>query len=395
MDGGPESIIDVFDPEFQRDPHSAFRAARQRGRIVHDAFGHVILLNIDDFEAVGLDERFRGFQGQFQEMFGISDGPAYEWLDGQLLFLDPPEHTRIRKLVSRAFTPRRVAELAPRILATVDELLDAIIEAGEADFLSKFAAPLPLITICQLLGVPREDWPLLRSWGAHLLPNKPSEVPASDLAVAEFRDYLRELIADRRTRPRDDLVSALVDAGDDERLTTDELWNLLMTLLFAGHDTTMNLLCNSLYLLLTNPEQLAYLREDMTGRIDATVEECLRYEPPVSGNGRQAAADVEVNGIAFQAGQVIRLMPIAVNRDPIRFQNPDIFDIRRAPNRHVAFGMGIHFCLGAPLARQEARIAIPRLFERIKTISITSDEVHWAATRGRSLEALPIQVDRA
>jgi len=383
-------VIDVFDETFQRDPYPVFAAARRHGRIAHDTFGSIILLHIKDFEDVAADKRFGAFGDRLPRMLGASDGPTYDWLANCVMFLDPPDHTRLRGLVRREFTARRLAVLHEQIAQTTDSLLDAVAGAGEMEVIEDFAAQLPLITICQLVGMPAADAPRLRGWSDHLLANNSAEVPRADRAITEFRDYLLDLIRARRRDPGDDLVSALTVAEANDQLCTDELWNLIMKLVFAGNDTTMGLLANAVYLLLRHPDQLAALAEHPEARIAAAVEEFLRFEPPVSGNGRIALTDVQLGDLAIGAGQALRLMPTAVNRDPERFDDPDTFDLARSPNRHVAFGYGAHLCLGATLARMEAQIAIPKLIARLKNLQLATPDIRWAATRGRTLERLPV-----
>jgi cytochrome P450 len=383
--------IDVFDEGFQRDPYPAFARARSVGPIARDTFGNLVVLHIEDYEAVSTDPRFRSYGDSLPIMLGATSGPTYDWLAGSLLFLDPPDHTRIRGLVRREFTPRRLAALRPTIAATTDRLLDAVAAAGQMEVIGDFASQLPLLTICRLMGMPTQDWRLLRDWSARLLPNHPREVPASDQAVSEFRDYLAQLIRDRRRNGGDDLVSALVAAEHDDELCHDELWVMLMLLVFAGNDTTMGLLANAVYLLLTHPEQAAVLAADPDERIAAAGEEFLRFEPPVSGNGRIAREDLVLRDVEIEAGQIVRLMPTAVNRDPRRFVDPDRFDITRSPNRHGAFGYGMHLCLGATLARLEAQVALPRLWERLDGLALAGDGIRWAPTRGRTLESLPVR----
>jgi pimeloyl-[acyl-carrier protein] synthase len=385
-----ESVVDVFDEEFQRNPYGVLREARTRARCARDPFGSLILLRADDFEAVASDGRFGAFGDRLARMLGLEAGPAYDWLAGSLMFLDPPDHTRLRGFARKEFTPRRVAALQNAILATTDQLLDAVLPHTEMEFIGEFASRLPLITICQLLGVPTSDWALLRDWSAQLLPNNPNQVPTADRAVTEFRDYVEALIRQRRRSPSEDLVSALTAAASDGKLTPDELWILITLLVFAGNDTTMGLLANSVYLLVSHPDQLKLVKDQPETYIDTAIEEFLRFEPPVSGNGRIARQDVQLGDLTIAAGQELRLMPVAVNRDPLRFAEPDVFDIQRSPNRHMSFGWGPHLCLGATLARAEARIAIPRVLKRLDDIELATPRAIWAATRGRTLESLPL-----
>jgi cytochrome P450 len=251
-----EPVVDVFGEEFQRNPYGVLREARARARCARDPFGSLILLRADDFEAVASDGRFGAFGDRLARMLGLEAGPGYDWLAGSLMFLDPPDHTRLRGFARKEFTPRRVAALRNAILATTDHLL--------------------------------------RDWSAQLLPDNPTQVPAADRAVTEFCDYVEALIRERRRSPSEDLVSALTAAASDGKLTPDELWILITLLVFAGNDTTMGLLANSVYLLVAHPDQLKLLKDQPETYIDTAIEEFLRFEPPVSGNGRIARQDVQL-----------------------------------------------------------------------------------------------------
>ena len=384
-----ELVIDIFADSFRRDPYDTIRQAREKAPVARDPFGSLILLRIEDFETVATDGRFSAFGDRLAQMLGLAPGPAFDWLAGSLMFLDPPDHARIRGLVRKEFTPRRVAELEPAIAATTGRLLDAAQPAGAMEFVADFASQLPLITICQLLGMPTTDWPLLRDWSARLLPNHPGEAARADQAAGEFRAYVQDVIAERRRRPGRDLISALAGATGTGQLSDDELWILIVLLVFAGNDTTMGLLANAVYLLLRHPDQLRLVRAQPDRYIDTAIEEVLRFEPPVSGDGRIAREDVQLGDLAIPAGQLLRLMPTAVNRDPARFADPGRFDIGRRPNKHMSFGWGMHLCLGATLARAEARIAIPQILNRLGDLELAG-EITWAATRGRTLESLPL-----
>ncbi len=395
MSVAEEVVIDIFDDAFQRAPYDTIRRAREQARVARDPFGSMILLRIEDFEAVATDGRFSAFGDQLAQMLGLEPGPAYDWLAGSLMFLDPPDHTRIRGLVRKEFTPRRVAELEPAILATTDRLLDAVLPSGGMEFIEAFASQLPLITVCQLLGVPTTDWRLLRDWSACLLPNHPGEAPRADRAAREFRDYVQDLIHQRRRRSAGDLVTALAGATGAGQLSDDELWILIVLLVFAGNDTTMGLLANAIYLLLRHPDQLRLVRTDPERSGGPALEAILRVEPPGSGGGRLGRAVGVPVDHGVVAGQMLRLMPTAVNRDPARFTDPDVFDIQRFPDKHMSFGWGMHLCLGATLARAEARIAIPRILARLDDLELTTADAAWAATRGRTLESLPLAFSSA
>ncbi|NUK86735.1 cytochrome P450 family protein [Streptomyces lunaelactis] len=288
-----------------------------------------------------------------------------------LLVLDPPDHTRLRRLVAREFTARRVEGLRPRIQQITDGLLDAMLPAGHGDLVDALAFPLPIIVICELLGVPAADREAFRKWSNEVVA--PTGVAAEESAIHELAAYLNELIEDKRCAgPTDDLLSALIRtrAEDDDRLSAAELRALAYLLLIAGHETTVNLISNGVRALLAHPGQLAALRADF-GLLDGTIEEMLRYDGPVeTGTVRFTAAPVPVGDTVIPAGEAGLVGIAAGDHDPDRYPSPDRFDIRRDTQGHLAFGHGIHYCLGAPLARLEARIALRSLLERCPDLAL-------------------------
>ncbi|AVZ76170.1 cytochrome P450 [Streptomyces lunaelactis] len=288
-----------------------------------------------------------------------------------LLVLDPPDHTRLRRLVAREFTARRVEGLRPRIQQITDGLLDAMLPAGHGDLVDALAFPLPIIVICELLGVPAADREAFRKWSNEVVA--PTGVAAEESAIHELAAYLNELIEDKRCAgPTDDLLSALIRtrAEDDDRLSAAELRALAYLLLIAGHETTVNLISNGVRALLAHPGQLAALRADF-GLLDGTIEEMLRYDGPVeTGTVRFTAAPVPVGDTVIPAGEAVLVGIAAGDHDPDRYPSPDRFDIRRDTQGHLAFGHGIHYCLGAPLARLEARIALRSLLERCPDLAL-------------------------
>jgi len=293
------------------------------------------------------------------------------------LSLDPPNHTRLRRLVSKAFTPRTVARLEPRIRAITSDLLTAAAAAGQMEVVSQLAYPLPVRIISELLGVPVEDHPRFAGWSARLahslqpdfgLDQAAAIAKAEAAAVAsdEFADYFRELIAIRRARPADDLLSEMIAAEDNgERLTEDELIATCVLLLVAGHETTVGLISNAILALLRHPDQLALLRQD-PGLAAGAVEETLRYDAPVQMTARVARGGMQIGPVAAPDGALVLLLLAATGRDPLVFDEPDTFDIRRGAISHLAFAAGSHFCLGAPLARLEATIALESFARRIQ-----------------------------
>jgi cytochrome P450 len=332
----------------------------------------------------------------FREMQGID--PATE-RQPSMLFRDPPDHTRLRGLVTKAFTAKRIEDLRPRMERIVDDLLDAAFARGEMDVVADLAYPLPVTVICEMLGVPKEDHQRFHAWSADLVvtldPMVPPEVMARAMAAGEaFDSYLADLIAKRRRDPRDDLLSALIAAEEEGgRLSQDELLTQLVLLLVAGHETTVNLISNGTLALLHHRDQLDRLRDD-PGLIRPGVEELLRYYPPVQLTGRIPLEDVEIGGVHVRRGQQVVALVGAANRDPARFDDPARLDLTREPNRHLAFGGGIHRCLGAALARAEGQVAIGALIRRTTSIEPVTDEPVWKATITlRGLAALPVVVE--
>lgn len=317
-----------------------------------------------------------------------------------MLTADPPEHTRLRKLVSRAFVPRRMQVLRPRIQQITDELIDSFPEQGEVN-LMEFAFSLPMRVICEFLGVPVEDRPQLHAWGTWLsgapYPDAESNEKLKD-ASENIERYLLDLLADRRANLGDDLVSILVRAADEEdRFTNDELVSTLVLLIIAGHKTTANLLGSGTHALLTHPDQLELLRQNPE-LAESAVEEFLRYESPVyRGTLRVAAEDMEIGGCPIPKESFVHLLMGSANRDPEAFDNADELDITRIANRHLAFGQGPHFCVGAPLSRLEGQIAFTTLLRRLPglRLAVPADQVEWLFdnSTSRGLVRLPVTYD--
>jgi cytochrome P450 len=306
---------------------------------------------------------------------------------GNFVRMDPPKHRKLRSLVSQAFTPRMVTGLAPRIAELTAELLDGLGGAKSFDLVDRLAYPLPVIVIAELLGIPVEDRGIFRQWAETLFSSnrQTTELRLDDAAlkalfdavaptIREMNSYLLAHIRRRRALHADDLTSALVSAEvDGERLDDQEIVGFVGLLLLAGHITTTALLGNSVLTLDEHPDMTAELRADPTG-IPAAIEEVLRYRSPFPRLARRAAGEVELGGYAIAANEIVILWVASANRDPAQFPEPDRFDIRRTPNPHLAFGHGIHFCLGAPLARLEAKIALGILLERYGEIALARDE---------------------
>ncbi|MEV6795017.1 cytochrome P450 [Streptomyces sp. NPDC051320] len=325
-----------------------------------------------------------------------------------LLNIDPPDHTRLRRLVSKAFTPRTVARFAPRVQELTDQLIDAFVEKGEADLIHEFAFPLPIYAICDLLGVPREDQDEFRDWAGMMLRHTKAGQgggPRGGVArsVKKMRSYLAELIHRKRENLGDDLISGLIRASDGgEHLTENEAAAMAFILLFAGFETTVNLIGNGVYALLRNPDQRARLQESLaageTELLATGVEELLRYDGPVElATWRFATERLTLGGQEVAEGDPVLVVLAAADRDPERFTEPDTLDLARVDNQHLGYGHGIHYCLGAPLARLEAQTALATLLRRLPDIRLAVDpaDLRW---RGglimRGLRTLPVEFDR-
>jgi pimeloyl-[acyl-carrier protein] synthase len=318
-----------------------------------------------------------------------------------MLFVDPPEHTRLRALVNKAFTPQAIAALTPRIQGIVQELLDQIPEPSHFDLIDTLAYPLPVIVMAELLGIPPQDRAQFKLWSDRraraLEPTiTPREIQEANRAAHEIDEYFRGVIKARRREPRDDLISTLVateEAGDT--LTQDELLVMLRLLLIAGNETTTNLIGNGMLALLRHPDQLQKLREH-PDLIDTAVEEMLRYDTTVQVDFRSALEDVEIGGQRITRGQGIMLLLGAANHDPEVFHAPEQFDITRREASHLSFGRGVHHCLGAPLARTEARLAFTGLLERFSDIRLLTEQPPFKDNVVlRGLQSLPISATPA
>jgi cytochrome P450 len=316
------------------------------------------------------------------------------------LFRDPPDHTRLRGLVSKAFTPKVVESLRPRTQQVVDELIDAALDAGEIDLVEAFAYPLPVRVICDLLGVPHEDHQRFKAWSEALARGldpdfllTPDVIEARSEAIMQFSQYFFELLAERRRAPGEDLLSRLVEAEDGGvTLNEGELLATCILLLVAGHETTVNLIGGGTLALLRNPDQWTRFRDDQSLTRSA-VEEMLRFVSPVQLTGRALLEDCEFGGVEFRAGDFAMLLLGSANRDPAAFEEPERFDIGRNPNPHLGFGFGIHHCLGAPLARMETQVALGALAERAPALALATDEVTYRTTVVlRGPESLPVSM---
>lgn len=341
---------------------------------------------------LGRDIRTNLPQEHVRKYFSEDPDPRFAVLNYHLLNQDPPNHTRLRALVHKAFTPKAIAALTPRIHAIADELL-AELPTGEAfDLIEHYSYPLPITVIAEMLGVPASDRDTFRKWTRDLLNG--DSVNAAVESVMEFVQYMNEMIELRRHTPQDDILTGLIHAAEgDDQLDHMELLSMIFLLLVAGHETTVNLISNGMLTLLNHPAQLVKLRGDM-GLMPQAIEEILRYEGPVEiPMLRWAFEEVAIGGVTIPQGDVVVPCVMAANRDPAVFDAPDTFDITRQPNPHIAFGFGIHYCLGAPLARMEGQIALTHLLERFGTIELATDArtLAWNDnTLIHGLTALPV-----
>ncbi len=363
------AVFNPWSPALQRDPYAVYRALRDRGA-VQRTLGAWVVSRYEDVAFVLRDPRFsvnRSVLPPFKLMrWAARKSPDFvNIIERSLLVLDPPAHTRVRSLVNKAFTPRRVQALRPRIEAIADELLLAAKPRGEMELIRDFAHPLPVVVIAELLGVPSEDREKFRLWSNDVVqildPLSAGGIGPAKRAATALGDYFREMLAQRRREPRDDLLSAMLVAEEDgSTLGEAELVPLATLLLAAGHETTSNLIGNAVLALLAHPGERKRLQEDPS-LLPSAVDEFLRYDAPVQGTDRVATEDLELHGKRIRKGQVVVALLGSANRDERRFAEPDRFDVGRADNRHLAFGNGVHFCLGAPLARLEAEVAIGAL----------------------------------
>jgi cytochrome P450 len=407
---GEEATIDksfdqhLLTPAYLADPYPYYHQLRCEAPVYwSEAMEAWLLTRYGDAEATLRDPRLvsgtriaaavRQLPETVQPEVQALEGHISTWMG----FIDPPDHTRLRALVSNAFTPRMIRGLGPRIQTIVDELLDRVQEAGRMDLIADFAFPLPAIVIAEMLGLPPEDREQFKQWSNDVMAFLGTGRSRVDVArraqqgVYALKDYLRGIFRQRRQLPREDLISALLVVEEEgDRLSEEEMFGMCVFLLVAGHETTLALIGNGMLALLRNPEQKQMLQEN-PGLIDSAVEEFLRYDSPIQHQTRVAREDFELEGQRILRGDRVLPMLGAANRDPAQFADPDRLDIRRQPNPHLAFGYGIHFCLGAPLARLEGQIAIHTILRRLPRMQLTDGNLRWRVhTSMRHPELLPV-----
>ncbi|QIS20389.1 cytochrome P450 [Nocardia terpenica] len=379
----------LFDPAIRADPYSHYRALRARGRSLHDVAGAHLFLGYSDCAAMFRSPAFGHGRSAPTE-------PARSFL-----FLNPPEHTRLRRLVSAAFTPQTVESLRSRIERIVDGLLDVAAAANEPDLVRDFARPLPVTVICELLGIPLEDRPKVPGWSRDLAvafdpdldPHQPPEILARrDRAHRSFAEYLLALRDRRMREPADDLISRLVAGDDGDSLGPDEFVATCELLLLAGHETTVNLIGNATVELARNPDLYAALQGD-PGLAGPVVEETLRMHPSVQFVPRIVLAPTVIDGLEIAANDLAIAVVAAANRDPDVFSDPDTFRLDRPGAHHLSFGVGPHFCLGAPLARLEGTIAVTKLASRGR-VEMVGSPTYAENNVLRGPATLPVRIGR-
>ncbi|WP_216828665.1 cytochrome P450 [Alkalihalobacterium elongatum] len=382
---------DLLDPLVVVDPYSYYETLRKHDPVYWNSqWGGWIFTSYEEvkngFQDIRLSaERVRPSKGMGKEKQQEMSS-TYTILSNWLVFNDPPKHTRLRMLMNKAFTPKAVNKLLPKIEETTDYLLNDMSKNREVNVLQSYASILPIMVISDLLGVPKEDRNLIKKWsddlmllvfGAAEVENR-HEVAKNSLS--EMVDYLKVIIKDRRVNPKEDLISALVEASEDQdKLSDDEVISTCTLLVFGGHETTTNLIANGLLAFNNHPEQLQLLK-NKPELINTAVDEILRYDGPSKAMVRVAKEDFILNDKEIKIGDKVLLVQASANRDPAVFERPNEFDITRSPNHHLGFGRGIHYCLGAPLALQEGRIALGKFIEKFPSYRVLDQKVEWQPT---------------
>ena len=398
------SSIGVVDPagiDYWQDIHGTLDPLREQWPVVRSTAGDFEILRYEHVEPLLRDARLHQALHRMLANQGITSGPLYDWWQVIIPAIDPPQHTRIRSLIGRALSPKQVERVRPSIRELTHRLLEehAASDDDAPDVLDGICNELPLTVLCEMLGVAPEDQAVVEQWtivvGLAFSAYVPPELLARvETALVEFDAFTLELIDRRRAEPTDDLFSALVHAEEEgDRLSLVELQGLLVNLFFAGHDTTRSTLAIALHLLSTHPDQLATLRAHPE-LVPAAVEEIVRYEPIISGIPRIPTVDLEIAGVPIPAGSYITLSIPSANRDPRQFRDPGRFDVTRTDNRHLGFGLGIHHCVGANVARAELQEALAVVLERCTVIESRVDEPEWVPYAGaRRFESLPVHLE--
>jgi cytochrome P450 len=396
----------LFIEGFENDPYPVYRSFREAGRIHYLDWGSGAwgIFNYADCTSFLKDQRLSAkragtfvlalpaeLRNEFSELARL--------LGLWMLFIDPPAHSRLRKLLNKGFSQAVVESLRPQVESIVDQMLEPLHHKSEVELIHEIAHPLPVRVIAEMLGIPEKMQPKLVQWSNAIAtffgnPHRTLEqIRSTHLAVVALTNYFRQLVVERRRQKGHDLISLLLEIEEDgDVLTEEELYAQCVMFLFGGHETTRNLIGNGMYTLLRHPEAMGELRED-PGLIRSAVEELLRYESPVQYTARVAGEDMESCGVQLRAGEPIVFMLAAANRDPQQFRNPDDLELRRVSNPHLAFGAGAHFCIGNQLARLEGQVAILRMVQRFPRMRLTEKLPEWVANFSlRGLSELPVAV---
>lgn len=402
------SLSNLGHLEVRANPYPFYAQLRSQDPIHWDEeLGFWVLTRYADIAAVYHDPRFSRAQGlrrgyeRLPESEQVMAQPVYQSFSKTMFYSDPPYHTRLRGLVNSAFTPTAIEQMRPYVQRTVDQLLDAVQTNGKMDVIHDFAYPLPILVIVQMLGLPAEERIQFKKWSDDLfailgsVPHAPERMERAARSLEQLTDYITKLSDARRQGPQQDLLTALVEAVEDgEQLTQEELVANVIILLSAGHETTSNLIGNGLLALLQNPDQMQKLRQQPRLMLSA-VEEMMRYDNPVQIAYRSAARDVEIGGKLIRQGQLVNSILAAGNRDPEHYSEPDRFEIARDEGRHLGFGLGIHFCLGAPLVRLEAQVAFSTMLRRFPELSLATENLEWQEHPiFRGVKSLPVIFSR-
>ncbi|MGX5363945.1 cytochrome P450 family protein [Bacillus cereus] len=398
-----EDGINLASAQFKEDAYEIYKESRKKQPILFvnqvEIGKEWLITRYEDALPLLKDNRLKKdwtnvFSQDIKNMYLSVDNSDH--LTTHMLNSDPPNHSRLRSLVQKAFTPKMIAQLDGRIQRIADDLISNIERKGTLNLVDDYSFPLPIIVISEMLGIPKEDQAKFRIWSHAVIasPETPEEIKEIEKQLSEFITYLQYLVDIKRKEPKEDLVSALILAeSEGHKLSARELYSMIMLLIVAGHETTVNLITNTVLALLENPNQLQLLK-DNSKLIDSAIEEGLRYYSPVEvTTARWAAEPFQIHHQTIQKGDMVIIALASANRDETVFENPEIFDITRENNRHIAFGHGSHFCLGAPLARLEAKIAITTLFNRMPELQIKGnrEEIKWQGNYlMRSLEELPL-----
>ncbi|BCL81642.1 cytochrome P-450 like protein [Ktedonobacteria bacterium brp13] len=394
------SLFHLLDPQVLGNPYPLYQRLRTEDPVHWDHFLHAwVVTRYDDvrtvFQQFSAD---RAFTDEQLSTMGLEKlAPLARVMVKQMIFMDPPQHTRIRSLASKAFTPRRVELLRSHIQEICDDLLDAVQSKGSMDVITDLAYPLPAIVTAEMLGVPTSDWRQLTAWSAdfaQILGNfqhNPDFAEQALKSVEEMLEYFGAHVKDQHEHPREGLISAFISAElDGDHLSDDEIVVNTIITMVGGQETTTNLIGNGLLTLLRNLEQLEKLKTDLT-LVPSAVEEMLRYESPSQHTARLAPDDIELGGKQIKKRQAVIAVMGAANRDPERFEDPDRFDITRTDNRHMAFAWGNHFCFGAPLARIEGQIVFDTVFRRMPDLQLVPEPIQWRDNLGlRGIKSLPV-----